>query len=279
MRYVWIVHLVLLVFASTAFGLELSTRVHDVEISERIDEPILVFLASGHVGKLAPGNKFLDVLLDARRDQNWVKIILNEEREITEIEIIEGPPVVGPESYKSGLVAPPSVLGSMALAQRLFSEAKHKDKESQCFNRAHIWSYEWKKKNFVNTDKLFIFFTARYIREHDFHWWFHVAPLAHVAIGPDIKERVMDRKYLKGPGSIREWIDSFMEKGTKCRTVRVYSEYANYPEGGECFLMRTDMYTYWPLDLELEELYGKKKLTWVDDEIKQAYLEAFDINI
>lgn len=273
------VQLVLFILSESALGLELRTRVLDVDISSNPRASMLVFFASGHVGKLSAGNKFRSELLDVRDRRQKIFVLLDDDREITELrEIAEDEH--DPMRLKAGTIAgPPSVLNSLAMAQMFFKEARYKDKESQCFNRAHVWSYEWKKKYNVNTSKLFIFFTPRYIREHDFHWWFHVAPLVHVAIPPDIKERVMDRKYQSGPVSIREWIDTFMEKGTSCRTVKTYSEYANYPESGDCFLIRADMYTYWPLDLELLELNGIRKTSWIEEELKQAYLDAFDVTI
>lgn len=280
MRSLGIILLLLIILLPIrAFAIEILTVVHSLNESVKNDEPTLVFLASGQIAKLSSGNQFKQSVMEAKSKRQWMKFTLDEKREITSVASHEDPNLTEFNEEKSLLYSEkPSVINSMELAQKFFSAARYKDKESQCFNRAHLWSYEWKKKNYLNTAKIFIFFTPRYIREHDFHWWFHVAPYVHVAIGPEIKERVMDRKYLKQPSSIKQWVETFMEKGSKCRTVKVYTDYANYPEAGDCYLIRSSMFTYWPLDLELEELNGTKKTSWVESEVQSAYADALEIN-
>lgn len=277
MKFSWLLFSLLFFWTGEIKAKEISSQVHAIEISPHIHEPILVYLLSGDVAKLFQGDELLDVLVRAKENKTWLKFSLNDVREIEGAAIINSPISPNQTMLKSTSSGTPSVLNSINLARKFFREVRYKDKESQCFNRAHVWSYEWKKNNYLNSGKMFIFFSARYIREHDFHWWFHVAPYVHVAIGPEIKERVMDRKYLREPTSVRGWIDRFMAKGTKCRTVDAYSNYANYPESGECYLMRSSMFTYWPLDLEIEELYGTKKNSWVQEDLQNAYLDALDI--
>jgi hypothetical protein len=285
MKFSWIILVFFLTIACmNSYALEISTQVTEIEISEKGFEHSLVFLASGEVAKIRPGqNEMLQQLLSAKDHHQTLKFTLTEGREITNVELLHSIPkqntsVLSPVE-KTFNVENPTVLNSMNIAQKYFSGARYKHKESQCFNRAHIWSYEWKTINRINTSKMFIFFSVKYIREHDFQWWFHVAPYVHVVIGTDIKERIMDRKYLTGPGSVREWIDRLIIEGTQCRTIEKFSEYSNYPESGDCYLLRSSMYTYWPLDLEMEELNGFKKRAWVEEEIEQAYSEALDIKI
>jgi hypothetical protein len=285
MNFSWIILVFFLTIASmNSYALEISTQVTEIEISEKGYEHSLVFLASGEVAKIKPGqNELLQQLLSAKDHQQSLKLTMNKGREITHVDLLsatlEQDTSVLSSSQKSLNVENPTVLNSLSIAQKYFSSARYKHKESQCFNRAHIWSYEWKTQNRINTSKMFIFFSIKYIREHDFQWWFHVAPYVHVVIGTDIKERIMDRKYLSAPGSVREWIDRLIIAGTQCRTIEKFSEYSNYPESGDCYLLRSSMYTYWPLDLEMEELNGTKKRAWVEDEIEQAYSEALDIKI
>src|SRR5690554_1206202 len=47
---------------------------------------------------------------------------------------------------------------------------------SQCFERAHFWSYQLYRQKGYNTQKAYIFFSARYKRLIHGAWWFHVAP-------------------------------------------------------------------------------------------------------
>lgn len=285
MKFIWNILALLIAFTTLkSHAVEVLTQVKEIQISEKIFEPVLIFLANGQVAKVQPDeNELIQRLLFAKQEQEWLQFTINPDREITFAESASAPfkddPMDQHAFEKTRTVESPSVLNSIQMAQRYFNYARFKHKESQCFNRAHVWSYEWKADNNLNTSKMFIFFSVKYIREHDFQWWFHVAPYVHVVIGTEIKERIMDKKYLRGPSPLREWIDTFMEDGTQCRTINLFSEYANYPESGECYLLRSSMYTYWPLDLEMEELNGTKKNNWVPEEIKQAYSEALEIAI
>lgn len=278
MKSSWIIFVLFSSFALHAR--ETITSVSEIEISPNIHEHSLIFLSSGEVTKLMPvKSEMLEQLIAAEKHQDVLKIEINDAREITKVEKYQIKTNISNYdlSGKSLDYEKPTVLNSIDLAQKYFNGARYNKKESQCFNRAHVWSYEWKTKNRLNTSKMFIFFSRKYIREHDFGWWFHVAPYLHVVIGQLIKERIMDRKYMAGPSTLREWIDRLIEDGTQCRTIKKYSEYANYPESGNCYLMRSSMYSYWPLDLEQEELLGTKKTSWVPEEIEQAYMESFDI--
>ena len=51
---------------------------------------------------------------------------------------------------------------------------------SQCYNRAHVWTYEAFKKYNIYMGKMWIFYTDKYIREFNNKWWFHVAPYIHL---------------------------------------------------------------------------------------------------
>jgi hypothetical protein len=58
--------------------------------------------------------------------------------------------------------------------------------------------------------------------------------------------------------------------------ITKYSDYADNPYTGECYLQRTNMYTYQPADLQMNEAWGYEKTNWNMTEVRQAYLEAFD---
>ena len=285
MKLFWcllIVHSILL--SMDALATVISAHVYKIDVSDKIHEPSLVFLNSGEVVKLIPHKTdYMRRLVEARDLQTKLALHINEDREIIHIEI--SPDLKEMRDLdklidESNLVelARPTVVSQTGVLS-MFKSARLNNKHSQCFNRAHVWSYEWKKFKNINTAKLFIFFSVKYIREHNFYWWFHVAPYAHVVIGNKIRERVMDKKFMPGPSSIRQWIDRFMADGTPCRTVKKYSEYANYPESGDCYLMRSSMFTYWPFDLEMEELKGIVKKDWARVDLEAAYTEAFDISM
>lgn len=255
------------------------SRIEDIDYPDSMSEDILVFLSTGQVGKVSHSFiNLLDEIHDAKANQSWLKITLNKSREITDVEITQAPEDSSLKSAEAIQEFIPSVLKSPDWALRYFRESRIKHKESQCFNRAHVWSYEWYKKRQFYSSKIFLFFTRKFIREHKFEWWFHIAPYVHVAYGSEIKERVMDMKYTRQPSTVVDWVKHFIKvDDPKCITVKTYSDYANFPENGNCYVMRASMYYYWPLDLEKEEQNGTIKANWLDEEVKTAYLEAFDI--
>lgn len=258
-------------------------RIEVIDYPASMNEDILVFLSTGKVVKLAQNkNDLLTLLQQHEKTGEWLKLDLDEFRFIQKINRHDlkrsryETNKVFQDTYSDTYL--PSVLKSLDWAKSYFKESRVKDKESQCFNRAHVWAYEWYKKHSFNSSKIFIFFTRKYIREHNFQWWFHVSPFVNVNINGQVRERVMDKKYTSGPSMIKDWIQRFVKVPTPgCLTVQTYSDYANFPENGSCYIMKTSMYYYWPLDLENEELHGTIKTSWVNEEIKTAYEEAFDI--
>lgn len=123
------------------------------------------------------------------------------------------------------------------------------------------------------------FFTRKYIRKYKFEWWFHVAPMVHVVHDGEVKERIMDIKYSKGPLKLKQWTDIFMRDSAHCRVVDKYTDQANFPESGSCFVMKSSMYYYQPIDLELLEVQGQEKMRWLEPEVRHAYMDAFQVTL
>ena len=173
----------------------------------------------------------------------------------------------------------PSVLSSYEQARNLFLEMKKSPiQESQCWQRAHVWNYEWRVKHDLFTSKAWIFFTRKYLRENpDFGWWFHVAPMVHVNMDGVIKERVMDRNHSNGPMMIKRWTDSFVRDRSVCRLVETYSDHANFQDSASCFLQKSSMYFLQPVDLELFEKFATPRASWVEAELVEAYDKAFQV--
>jgi hypothetical protein len=240
-----------------------------------------VLLTSGHVAKIRENDKLMIEAFSKMKTtrRQWFKITMDEGRYITKILPSDAPIVSGkamalepqgPEAYV------PTTIPDMATAQKFFREARYNPKDSQCFNRAMVWSYEWWRDHSLKSNKILIFFTRNYIRRYNFEWWFHIAPYVHVMDQGKVVERVMDRKYSRGPIEFRRWTDIFMRNDAECPVITKYSEYADHPYSGECFLMRTHMYTYQPADLQMYDAWGYKKTSFNMDEVRGAYLEAFD---
>jgi hypothetical protein len=262
---------------------KIISQIHDVDMGQPGEVP-MIYLTTGQVVTYPMADKsFFDQLKQVITARLWFVIIVNIKREILEIDELPSPPnsdFVLTKSLIPEELYHPSILKNVEQAQQFFSEARTGAKEeSQCYNRAHVWTYEWRTKSNLYSSKVWLFFTRRFIRKHKFEWWFHVAPMVHVVVNGEVKERIMDIKYAKGPLKIKFWTDIFMRDNFDCPVVEKYSDQANHPESGSCFLMKSSMYYYQPLDLEHDEFSGVQKSHWLKPEVKQAYLDAFDVTI
>lgn len=263
---------------------EVSTQIHDIDMGQNGDEKPLIYLSTGQVVTYPQGDKSIfDRLKDAIKTKAWFVLTLNDQREIIGIKDFTPPPSMS--SFKSmerenSELFTPSILKNMDQARGFFYEARTDAKaESQCYNRAHVWSYEWRTKKNLYASKAWIFFTRRFIRKHKFEWWFHVAPMVHVVHEGKVRERVMDIKYARGPLKLKQWTDIFMRDSADCPVVEKYSEQALHPESVSCFLMKSSMYYFQPVDLEQLEITGNMRTRWLESEVKHAYLEAFDVTL
>lgn len=277
MRFVFLIFL-LISFASHATT-QIKTQIYEIDQGTK-DEEILVFLNSGHVIRIIKMDlNRLEEFKFAKNKNQWVNLSLDEEQKIINYNFSNSGKFI---KKKRDTFLPivenyvPTVIESLDLARKYFHDAFYVNKESQCYNRAHIWSYEWFIKFGINSNKTWLFFTRRYIRKFKFDWWFHVSPSIRVLENDVQREKIMDIKYGNGPLNLKAWTDIFMKDDANCPMVTTYSDYANFPESGSCYTMRSSMYYYQPIDLESREIWNTVKVNWYPEEIKQAYLEAFD---
>lgn len=263
-------------FAAT----ELTTQIHDIDYGLKKGDEVLVLLKSGHVAKLRHSHDLLNQnFMSSKMKDKWFRIKLDDERYITDLDQVKAPL---PEIIKMKfmLEAPmsyvPTTIASMDLAKKYHREARYNPKESQCFNRAMVWTYEWWRKHSLKSMKILIFFTRNYIRRYNFEWWFHIAPYVHVMENGKVVERVLDVKYTNGPREFQKWANIFLRNDAPCPVITKYSDYADNPYTGECYFQRTHMYTYQPADLQMYEAWGYQKDNFIMKEVQWAYEEAFD---
>ena len=262
------------VFANTNF----VSKIHDIDYGQSKDDEVLLFMENGHVVKFHN-----DTDLGMSRSEmdhmkgRTVSVDADQERYITHLEL-HRPSEISDSLPENEIIQEfvPTTIANMSVAKSYFKEARYNPKESQCFNRAMVWSYEWWRKHSLKSKKMMIYFTRSYIRRYNFEWWFHIAPLVNVMNEGTVVERMMDIKYSSGPLEIRKWTNLFMKNDAECRIITKYSDFADNPYTGECYLQRTNMYTYQPADLQMEEAWGYKKENFIMNEVRGAYLEAYD---
>jgi hypothetical protein len=261
----------------------IRSQIYDIDIAKSPQEDTLIFLTNGTVAKTQPEkSEILSILKDAKNKSVTYDFKLDKNRFILEVtpssaqEELTSFPLLdleGPETYL------PTTIASMDVAKKYFKEARYNPKDSQCFNRAMVWTYEWWRNHSLRSNKILIYFSRTYIRRYNFEWWFHIAPYVHVKDQGKVVERVMDVKYGRGPLEFRKWTNLFVNKDPECPVITKFSDYADYPYSGECFIQRTNMYTYQPADLQMNEAWNYTKDKFIMKEVKQAYLEAFDETI
>lgn len=170
----------------------------------------------------------------------------------------------------------PTLFNSPQQAQSYFNTMDGQTKDdSQCYNRAHGWAYDLWNQYRINSLKVFIFFTRRYIREFNYKWWFHVSPMVLVGSGGYNTEFVMDRSFTKGPTDVQSWTNVFMKNRAYCPTVNYYSQYRNNQEAQYCYLMKSIMYYSTPRDLEYLETRGRYEDNWDMNELRVGRKQAF----
>lgn len=166
----------------------------------------------------------------------------------------------------------PTNIGSIEEAEALFKTMyRRAKKKSQCYMRAHAWSYDLYRDHGINNEKIFIFFTRSYIVKYDFEWWFHVAPMVRV----QNQAFVMDRKYMRGPTTIKDWTDFFMKNDALCTLVNKYHPDMIQDFKGSCFLRIVPMYFWQPLTINEHDNGVKETLGWDGWQIATSKDKAF----
>lgn len=275
-----------ILLSQQAFSLtRITSQVHDIDIGSKVGDEILVFLKSGDVVRLPQSDlNQIESLLQNKSSIQWFTFSLDKNRFVKRIESVSMPTLPLGEKRmaleESDYI--PTTVADMKTVTKYISEGRKPTKEqTQCFNRAMVWSYEWWRKHSLRTNKVFIFWPKEYVRKYTFKWWFHVSPYSHVMDSDGVvKERVMDVKWLSKPYSFQDWADYHSSYDVKCRVVQKYSDYADHPfDTDRCYFIRANMYTWQPADLEMNEAWGYTKNAFNMTEVRSAYLEAFDIEL
>ena len=161
----------------------------------------------------------------------------------------------------------PTDVGGIEQVQRLFGLQNDGDKSrSQCFKRAHMWAYDmWVREGIIG-QKIFIFYSKRYIQLEEFDWWFHVAPVVTSAG----VEYVMDKTFLDKPVTIPEWKQKFMKASVTCAMIEKYDQYESRPWNRLCFMMKTPMWYFRPADIRARDYDGIEKNNWAIMELQDS---------
>lgn len=158
-----------------------------------------------------------------------------------------------------------SRLKSVNDAQALFNSLEGGlSGQSQCYKRAHVWSYSMDARYGVKSMKAFIFFSPSYQKRFNYEWWFHVAPMVYVGDRPF----VLDPTFHNGALPLTAWANSFAEHASgSCAFVNSYAEYEREKYYSDCVIMTVPMYYWQPLNIESRDK-GMYATSWNDWELK-----------
>ena len=242
--------------------------IHSVE---KINHHYLIKFQNGRVGFLPTTNESLQdlkgMMVEAKLDKNH-SVLSFQSVEVAPQELVTD--VSGPPVYE------PTVIANLNEATKIFNRLNPNYKrDSECFNRAHVWASEEFKKNNIKSLKVFALFTASYIDRVRFKWWFHVAPVLLVQEGNHLEKRVLDFTFTSRPLTVKQWTDQFVFSKRPCLPTKNFSEYDVNPQTEDCYLMESSMYHWMPTDVQAQELQNRYKTQFYSSDIRAAYSEAF----
>jgi hypothetical protein len=229
-------------------------------------EDHLIFLQNGRV-------LFLDPREELPKVGQRIEVELDEDNKL--LSILTLPPkekATEEKEFSYAMDEDATILDSYGDLTTLFNRMNRSWKaNTECTDRAHIWSYEeWKRSGHVSK-KVFLFFTNTYIRRYNYHWWFHVSPYNLVKDGNSTIEYVVDRKYTSTPRTMKSWTDIFIKSKRSC-PVATYRHYRANKYGSEhCFAVKSNMYNRLPLHVRNEEDSGRVQTAFSTSEVNFSY--------
>lgn len=244
-----------------------ETRVVKVAAAANAEESSLVFLeAEGRVLRLdATQISIFEQLKAAAQSGDVVKVKVRDMGTVDFVSSVDTKPMsarllerMGQSSETSissfddllPQLYEPTDVGSLERANSIFySLDRSMKKRSQCYQRAHLWAYSMWRGQSIKSQKVFMFYTQRYIRNYKFKWWFHVSPF----VVANKVEYVVDRTFTGEALTMKEWTDVFMENHASCPSIEKYSDYENHQQSQDCYLFKVPMYYYQPVNLEALE--------------------------
>lgn len=265
-----------LVFQNWAYSGEIFTTVFNVIESTKTERLLVLSGSDGRIYKTVKTEE-AKLLLESLVGQVVKLSFIEKDKEaiITEIrpvnpgEIDQNAMDLNHFQYHQLRQFAPSDLKSAANVKDIFQNLLNDGDKglSQCFKRAHMWSYDMWTKLGIKSQKIFIFYTKRFQALEDFQWWFHVAPMVEA----DGQEFVLDPTFMDRPVSVQEWVDYFMRsKKITCPVVDKYQDYENHQWKRLCYLMKVPMYHFRPLDIELRDKKGEERNHWLLEELQNA---------
>jgi hypothetical protein len=201
----------------------------------------------------------------------------------------------------------PTVFTSKDQVQKLFDDMpwtfREKkffgiDQGSQCYMRAHIWTYDFDRNQNVKAMKAFVFYTHAYKEWYKkkyktkFDWWFHVTPYTLLK-NPEtqqLEEWTLDATFSDEILPMKPWTDKFVYSQRPCKEFVPYSKFKCEVTGLDrddptactetimgtehCYLVRMPATIYEPSDIEAYEAGQGNGLRWDYTQVAESLDKA-----
>lgn len=265
----------LIALAINANAEQLESRVNSIDVAAKKGVPHLIKLENARVIFVKYDD--LDTLNSFKRslaDQSTLSVEVDEKSNFLGAESLDDKSEpLSKEVAKNELRASydPTVVTSSEATNIFRRMRRDYQNQSQCYNRAHVWTYEEYKNSGLKSKKVFLFFTSRYIRNYRYKWWFHVSPMVSTANG----DLVLDRRYTSGPRYKDTWTKNFIYSGRKCPVVDNYYDYRNHQEEQDCYMIPTSMYFWQPWNIQSRDNGNGSPTQYYQSNLNTAYWEAF----
>jgi hypothetical protein len=254
-----------------------SSTIHSIDLGQG-KEPHLIMFDNGRVGFVETSKRNVLASLQGRDKNQPVRVSTDLRNNIFAVSEIDGPASDGDDEIENEGSDPlpytPTIVKNTNAALKIFTSMRRDyTLKGECYNRAHIWTVDSKKK--LNTDlmKIFMFFTERYIRKYKYHWWFHVTPMVYV--GSLKSPRTLDRRYTSGPRQTKTWSNTFIKSKKTCKIVDKFDDFYLNQQKEDCYHIYTSMYYVKPRDIEKRDLTGEEKTEFIEREVNKALKNAF----
>jgi hypothetical protein len=268
--------LIACLFSLEASATYLKTSLSGLDVSQDPAEEVIVMATSGDVLWAPPRKtKLISTLKLAIKTQQLIELDVSANSTIRSARLLSeksAPPLMD-ESFKDSVLQDyePTQFSTMQEMKEAFATMDRGTRSrSQCYNRAYVWGHDLWRDRGVNSMKLFLFFTTKYIREFRYKWWFHVSPMSYV--GQD--EYVMDRRFTKNPLLPQSWTNIFMHNNSVCKSVTSYFDYHKDDPTEYCFLIRSTMFYYGPSSIKRRD-QGYQKTEYNRATLRAARQQAF----
>ncbi|MBF0363077.1 MAG: hypothetical protein HQK49_18800 [Oligoflexia bacterium] len=144
---------------------------------------------------------------------------------------------------------------------------------SQCFRRAHVWSFEMEMDYSVISGKFFLMY-GELCQDQ---WWFHVTPYVVLSENGRNIPMAMDKEYLDYPKDVHSWSKEFVNIGNgRCRMLEYnqYNTYLREKSNACCHIIKTTRFYFYPDDMEAASNSSNNNITgWTN--LNNAYSEYY----